>query len=119
MRFSCFISRLSCLAGMSFVLLGFAQTAPTPVEELAIIHDQRSLIAHEKKQVLDQFQLDSKACWKKFAVNDCLANARRQKYQSLDPLDQREIQLNARQRALKEVERQQRLTDKASSKGTS
>jgi hypothetical protein len=41
-----------------------------------------------------------------------LSNVRQQKYQSLRPLDQREIELNTRQRALKEIERRQRLSDK-------
>jgi hypothetical protein len=42
-----------------------------------------------------------------------LAKARQIKYQNLAPLNQREIALNTRQRALKEAERQQRLSDKA------
>ena len=94
-----------------------AQSANVSSPELVVIQAQRTLIAQEKKQVLDQFQTISKACWQKFAVNDCLALARRQKYQALAPLDQREIQLNAKERELKELDRQQRLTDKASSKG--
>lgn len=94
-----------------------AQSVNISSPELVDIQAQRSLISQEKKQVLDQFQTNSKACWQKFAVNDCLALARRQKYQALAPLDQREIQLNAKERELKELDRQQRLTDKASSKG--
>ena len=94
-----------------------AQSANVSSPELVVIQAQRTLIAQEKKQVLYQFQTTSKACWQKFAVNDCLALARRQKYQALAPLDQREIQLNAKERELKELDRQQRLTDKASSKG--
>jgi len=61
---------------------------------------------------LDHFQEASKACWKQFAVNDCLFKAKQQKYQNLSPLDQREIVLNARQRVLKELERQQRMSGK-------
>ena len=70
------------------------------------------------KIIFDQFQTASKLCWQKFAVNDCLANARREKYQQLAPLDAREIELNAQQRELKEIERQQRLSDKATGKGS-
>ena len=81
--------------------------------EANLIEAQRMVLAGEKKKVFDQFQEDSKACWQKFAVNDCLAKARQQKYQSLSPLDQREINLNTRQRALKESERRMRLSDKA------
>lgn len=94
-----------------------AQSVNVTAPELGDIQTQRAVIEQEKKQVLDQFQSTSKACWQKFAVNDCLALARRQKYQALAPLDQREIQLNAKERELKELDRQQRLSDKAISKG--
>ena len=94
-----------------------AQSVNVTAPELGDIQTQRAVIEQEKKQVLDQFQSTSKACWQKFAVNDCLALARRQKYQALAPLDQREIQLNAKERELKELDRLQRLSDKASSKG--
>ena len=80
--------------------------------ESNLIEAQRLVLAEEKKKVFEQFQANSKACWQKFAVNDCLSNVRQQKYQSLRPLDQREIELNTRQRALKEIERRQRLSDK-------
>ena len=103
----------------------YAQTTPTPdlgVEtptELAAIATQRLVIEADKKIVLDQFQIESKACWQVFAVNDCLAKARRLKYQQLAPLDQREVVLNAKHRELKERERQQRLLDKAPPKASS
>jgi hypothetical protein len=42
-----------------------------------------------------------------------LLKAKQQKYQALSPLDQREIALNARQRVLKESERQQRILGKS------
>jgi hypothetical protein len=87
--------------------------------ELAAIAAQRLAIEADKKIVLDQFQLASKACWQVFAVNDCLAKAKRIKYQQLAPLDQREVVLNAKQRELKELERQQRLLDKAPPKASS
>jgi len=84
----------------------------TQFSEMNAISDQRAAIADEKKLILDHFQEASKACWKQFAVNDCLFKAKQQKYQDLSPLDQREIVLNARQRVLKELERQQRMSDK-------
>ena len=80
--------------------------------EIETIAEQRTSLAVEKKIILDHFQETSKACWKQFAVNDCLFKAKQQKYQALSPLDQREIALNARQRVLKELERQQRISDK-------
>ena len=107
------IGMLALFGGVAVCAQSINVTAP----ELGDIQAQRAAIAQEKKQVLDLFQSTSKACWQKFAVNDCLALARRQKYQALAPLDQREIQLNAKERELKELDRQQRLSDKASSKG--
>ena len=80
--------------------------------ETELIAQQRIALAEEKKVILDYFHDTSKACWKQFAVNDCLFKAKQQKYQALSPLDQREIALNARQRVLKELERQQRISDK-------
>ena len=77
------------------------------------ISEQRLALAEEKKVIMDQFQESSKACWQQFAVNDCLFKAKQQKYQALSPLDQREIALNARQRVLKESERQQRILGKS------
>ncbi len=106
---------LSMAWAMGLVMAAaFAQAIEfqTSASELAFISEQRIAVNAEKKAVHDLFQETSKACWKKFAVNDCLANARLQKFQSLAPLDQREVQLNARQRALKEIDRQQRLEDK-------
>jgi hypothetical protein len=88
------------------ILLSMAQA------DASNLPSQRLVLAEEKKKVFEQFQANSKACWQKFAVNDCLSNVRQQKYQSLRPLDQREIELNTRQRALKEIERRQRLSDK-------
>ncbi|MFM8823780.1 MAG: hypothetical protein ACKOD8_10665 [Limnohabitans sp.] len=113
-------SLLQHLMGTLALSGGFAvcaQSVHLTAPELLDIQAQRAVITQEKKQVLDQFQTTSKACWQKFAVNDCLALARRQNYQALGPLDQREIQLNAKERELKELDRQQRLLDKASSKG--
>jgi len=80
--------------------------------EIEVISQQRIALAEEKKIILDHFQEASKACWKQFAVNDCLFKAKQQKYKAMSPLDQREIALNARQRVLKEAERQQRISGK-------
>ena len=80
--------------------------------ETEAIAQQRIALVEEKKVILDHFHEASKACWKQFAVNDCLFKAKQQKYQALAPLDQREMALNARQRVLKESERQQRISGK-------
>jgi colicin import membrane protein len=109
----------SCFKSLVFVFLGLASTLAMAqsensmqAHEMKAIAEQRLALAEEKKVILDHFQESSKACWKQFAVNDCLFKAKQHKYQALSPLDQREIALNARQRVLKESERQQRISGK-------
>jgi hypothetical protein len=109
----CMTIALTCAS-----LMWHATSCATSLETLTAIEAQRQVLAQDKKIIFDQFQTASKLCWQKFAVNDCLANARREKYQQLAPLDAREIELNTRQRELKEFERQQRLSDKATGKGS-
>jgi len=109
----------SCNKAVLFLFLGWtctiamAQTENSmQLPETEAIAQQRIALVEEKKVILDHFHEGSKACWKQFAVNDCLFKAKQLKYQTLSPLDQREIALNARQRVLKELERQQRISDK-------
>jgi hypothetical protein len=109
----------SCNKAVLFLFLGWtctiamAQTENSmQLSETEAIAQQRIALVEEKKVILDHFHEASKGCWKQFAVNDCLFKAKQQKYQALSPLDQREIALNARQRVLKELERQQRISDK-------
>ena len=109
----------SCNKAVLFLILGWtcaiamAQSANSmQLPETEAITQQRIALAEEKKVILDHFHEASKACWKQFAVNDCLFKAKQQKYQALSPLDQREMALNARQRVLKESERQQRIVGK-------
>ena len=101
---------------MSLPALSQSNVAPSASADL--LSEQQLMLEQEKQKVMAQFQVASKACWKKFAVNDCLAEARRQKYQSLAPLEKQTLQLNEQQRELKEAERLQRLSDKLSNKGT-
>ena len=81
--------------------------------ELKKIADETSDLNVQKSQVLQTFQVETKACWQNFAVNDCLAKVRREKYLLLAPLEQQEIALNAKRRTLKEADRQQRLNEKS------
>ena len=109
----------SCNKAVLFLILGWAcaiamaqSENSMQLPETKAIAQQRIALAEEKKVILNHFHEASKACWKQFAVNDCLFKAKQQKYQALSPLDQRDIALNARQRVLKELERQQRISDK-------
>ena len=109
----------SCFKSVVFLFVGWACTLAMAqsensmqAPEMKAIAEQRLALAEEKKVIMDHFQESSKACWKQFAVNDCLFKSKQHKYQALSPLDQREIALNARLRILKESERQQRISGK-------
>ena len=109
---SCLKAVVCVFTGLAWSLVMAQSDNAIQPPELKAISEQRMALAEEKKVIMDHFQESSKACWKQFAVNDCLFRAKQHKYQSLSPLDQREIALNARQRVLKESERQQRISGK-------
>jgi len=101
---------------MAFALFASAQVMSAESAELADVQkisDETAALRERKNIVLQTYQLNAKACWQLFAVNDCLAKAQREKYQSLAPIEQLEIALNAKRRAIKEAERLERLSDKS------
>ena len=110
---SCLKAVVCVFTGLAWSLVMAQSDNAIQPPELKAISEQRMALAEEKKVIMDHFQESSKACWRQFAVNDCLFKAKQQKYQALSPLDQREIALNARQRVLKESERQQRISGKS------
>jgi hypothetical protein len=109
---SCTKAVVCVFTGLAWSLVMAQSDNAIQPPEMKAISEQRLALAEEKKVIMDHFQESSKACWRQFAVNDCLFKAKQQKYQALSPLDQREIALNARQRVLKESERQQRISGK-------
>lgn len=106
-------SAICLLACFSANVQAFAADNGAAIE-LKKLTDESSALSEQKNQVLQAYQLEAKACWQYFAVNDCLAKARREKYQRLAPIEQLEIALNAKRRQFKESERVQRLNEKAS-----
>lgn len=61
---------------------------------------ERSRIAAEQNAARQRFEQAEKACWKRFAVNDCVSRARQQRRQTQDRLRQQELALNALERRL-------------------
>ncbi len=61
---------------------------------------ERSRIAAEPNAARQRFEQAEKACWKHFAVNDCVSRARQQRRQTQDRLRQQELALNALERRL-------------------
>jgi small-conductance mechanosensitive channel len=77
------------------------------------IRQQRERLSQERSQINQAHELQAKACWQKFAVNDCLAAVRKSKRAQLDPIHQQELQLNAQERAWRTQQREERLQNKA------
>ena len=61
---------------------------------------ERSRIDAEQNAARQRFEQAEKACWKRFAVNDCVSRARQQRRQTQDRLRQQELALNALERRL-------------------
>jgi colicin import membrane protein len=112
----CLSKSLACL--MTFVFLASVPAFAADVAQvmsLKKIAEETAALNSQKEIIFQTYQADSKSCWQLFAVNDCLAKAKRQKYQALAPLEQLESALNAKRRELKEADRMQRLMNKSQS----
>jgi hypothetical protein len=73
---------------------------------------QRLDLSEQREAIMARYAQQQVACWQKFAVNDCLIEARRIRRQALQPIRQQELVLNAQERAWRTSEREQRLLDK-------
>jgi thioester reductase-like protein len=112
----CLSKSMACLT--AFVLLTSVPAIAVDaanVMSLKKIAEETAALNSKKEIIFQTYQTDAKSCWQLFAVNDCLAKAKRQKYQALAPLEQLESALNAKRRELKEADRVQRLMDKSQS----
>lgn len=113
---TCLSKSLACLTVFVFMASVPAIAADAVnVMSLKKIAEETAALNSKKEIVFQKYQTDAKSCWQLFAVNDCLAKAKRQKYQALAPLEQLESALNAKRRELKEADRVQRLMDKSQS----
>jgi hypothetical protein len=86
--------------------------AQSPMEEPEFIRLQRQEITHQRSAVMLSFQQDATACWQKFAVNDCLQEARHRRRLALEPLRQQDLRLNQDERSWRSGQRAQRLEGK-------
>ena len=75
---------------------------------------QRARIAVERGQAEAAFRTQEKACYGKFAVNDCLNAAKAQRRQALADLRRQEISLNEAQRKRKAVEHLRSIEERSS-----
>ena len=73
---------------------------------------ERSRIAAERKQVETRFTAHEAACYKKFAVNDCIEEGKADRRTRLADLRRQEITLNDAERKRKGAAQMQRMEEK-------
>ena len=96
---------MAVLAALSSSWLG----AQSLVGEPEFIRVQREALASQRAEVMAVYQEEAKACWRKFAVNACLSEARKIRRSALEPLRQQDLLLNAQERQWRTEQRDLRL----------
>ena len=97
---------------LPFVLMLLA--SPTVLAEATLDSAAvRARISAERKAVEADFGAKERACYQRFAVNDCLQAARNQRREALATLRREEIALNDAERQRKAAERLQALEQRA------
>lgn len=85
----------------------------SPVNARAAEAAERSRIARERSAVHQRFEDESRACYQRFAVNDCLEQARSLRREQLGDLRRQEISLNDADRRRKAAEAVQRAESRS------
>jgi len=89
-----------------------AQTDAAGAPEATHATSERQRIARERHEAESEFAAAQKACWQKFAVNDCLRRAQFAKRERLDALRQQEWALDDQQRTQRAQERLRQIEEK-------
>ena len=76
------------------------------------IAKERAQLAQQRQELQQEHDRAAKACWQRFAVNDCLREVRRKRFAALEPLRAQELELNAQERAWRTQQRDERLQEK-------
>lgn len=95
-----------CLLLLGAACLAQAQGGPRDAEAVS---QARERIAADRARIAEVLAEQERRCYQRFAVNDCLREARRQQREALAVLRREEIALNAEDRRRREAERVQRL----------
>lgn len=77
------------------------------------VDEERARIAAERAKADAQFAQDEKACYAKFAVNDCQNEARARRREALADLRRQEVSLNDAQRKRKGADRIRSIEERA------
>ena len=78
------------------------------------IGTQRAAISAERSRLEKGFLLEDAACYKRFAVNNCLGNVNARRRQLMEDLRRQEILLNDEERKIKGAEQIRRTEEKTS-----
>lgn len=115
MNFSCLLSRTSSalLSGVFCLAAAHAQVAPSDEQVHAAQLQQRAAeraqaraeIEQARREIEARRQGAEKACWQRFAVEDCLTEARKTAREADHPLRERELRINREEREEKASER--------------
>lgn len=87
---------------LAVVVAAAAVALPAAAEAPAA---ERARIAAERSKVEARYQHEERACWGRFAVNDCLAESRAKRRSALADLRRQEISLNDAERKQRAAER--------------
>lgn len=87
------------------------QSLPEPQFD-AWVQSERDQIAQEKAAAEQRYHEAEFACWKRFAVNDCLRRSRRQRRSEINAARKTELAVNAAERDYKTRERLQEIAGK-------
>ncbi len=104
-----------CLLALVLSLLGLqvrAQSAESVDDVPDRIAAEREALSTQRQAIEEQHEARLRACWQRFAVNDCLREARRSRHAALDPLRPKELELNAQEREWRTRQRDERLRNK-------
>lgn len=77
-----------------------------------VIAKERAVLSAKRSAILAEFETRSQDCWQKFAVNNCIIQARRMRRADIEPIRQAELLLNEQERQWRTQQRNERLQNK-------
>lgn len=90
-----------------------APAQPGAATDQAWVQSERTRIANARAAAEQRYGEQERACWQRFAVNDCLHAAQRERRAALDVLRHEELALNAHERQQRVAERLRAIEEKA------
>lgn len=103
------------LAGSLTAAVAATPTVASEAPLVPSVEQERTRIERERSVEMGRQKSVETACYQRFAVNDCLAEARVKHREVLSDLKRQEVQLNDRERRLRAGEQLRRIEEKVSS----